>query len=578
MTRSMTAADRGINKKRGTRRNNRVTFGTPAESIVQSSETQGSENIADSTDRPEVEVIFCLSEIPNKAAAFSTSSREDEYKNSSLNSDGSVDSKKRKKSLVDAHLPKLMGMTIPDDGWVIEIKDYGEGGDYDSGKSWTIFRIPRNMYEISKSAYTPKIVSIGPLTPLGLRVDHVRYKAMEEHKKRYLLRLLGYTGTKDARNSVFDDFESDVGERSSSYTRAKPVGLGTLVNAMQDLEKITRKCYSEAIHMKKKNSFVQMMVMDGCFIIELLRLYHKYLNNNKDVDDPIFTTRWMLCTLQRDLLMLENQLPLHVLEVLFHLTKRQEDPDVSLLDLILQFFNPLLRRDEKYLKVDPDKKYDHMLDVFRSSFLPIPVIGPVEDPTKMKDTLHTHSATELEEAGIKFSKKSELGVTDLLNIQFHRSTGTLDIPPLQIDDTTVPLFLNFMAYEQCDRDAEPYFTNHFMFLDRLVNTAKDIEILHTNGVINHALGSDKDVANLINKLSREIIYDADTCHLRQHMRELNMYYEKCSVQWYVWFKTLKRDYFSSPWKVASLFAAIILLLLTFCQTFFSFYGYFKPPK
>ncbi|KAI3980250.1 hypothetical protein MKX01_035656 [Papaver californicum] len=458
-----------------------------------------------------------------------------------------------------------MGMTIPDDGWVIEIEDYGEGGDYDSGKSWTIFRIPRNMYEISKSAYTPKIISIGPF---GHRGDHGRYKAMEEHKKRYLLRLLGYTGTTDPRNLVFDDFKSYVGAGSSSCTRSKPVGLGTLVNAMKDLEKMTRECYSEAIHMKKKNSFVQMMVMDGCFIIELIRLHRKYLINKKDVDDPIFTTRWMLCTLQRDLLMLENQLPFHVLEALFNLTKRQFSKRyVSLLDLILQFFNPLLPRDEKALKVDADKKYNHMLDVFRSSFLPIPEWSgrrSDENEEYCLDPLCYRTRRGVK-GRIKFSNKSDLEVPDLLSIQFHRSTGTLNIPPLQIDDTTVPLFLNFMAYEQFDRDAEPYFTNHFMFLDRLVNTAKDIEILHNKGVINHALGSDKDVANLINKLSREIIYDADTCHLRQHMRELNMYYDKCSVQ-------------CSPWKVASLIAAIILLILTLCQTFFSVYAHFNPPK
>ncbi|KAI3994978.1 hypothetical protein MKX01_019792 [Papaver californicum] len=457
MTRSMTAADRGINKKRDTRRNNRVTFGTPAESIVQNSDTQ----------------IL------------------------------------RKNYLIDAHLPKLRGMTIPYDGWVIEIEDYGEGGDYDSGKSWTIFRIPRNMYEISKSAYTPKIVSIGPF---GHRGDHGRYKAMEEHKKLYLLRLLGYTGATDPRNLELDDFKGYVGAGSSSFTRRKPVGLGTLVNAMKDLEKMTRECYSEAVHMKKKNSF--------------------------DVDDPIFTTRWVLCTHQRDLLMLEMS---------YHFISR-----CIFASSHSPIFNPLLPRGEKSLKVDADKKYNHMLDVFRSSFLPIP-----------KNTVSFHSATELEEAGIKFSNKFELEVPDLLSIQFHRSTGTLNIPPLPIDDTTVPLFLNFMAYEQSDRDAEPYFTNHFMFLDRLVNTAKDIEILHNSGVINHALGSDKDVANLINKLSREIIYDADTCHLRQHMRELNMYYDKCSVQWYV---------------PQALIVAIILLVLTLCQTFFSFYGYFNPPN
>ncbi|KAI3867330.1 hypothetical protein MKW98_001764 [Papaver atlanticum] len=509
--------ERRIHKKKGNRRNNKEAFVKAAESVVEYSNTtqaygsltQGSESVADHSYTP-VDIIFRLSDIHPKATMLSGNQRKNEYQNSNLNSNGGADSDKKKNSLKDAHMPIIRETTIPDDGWVIEINNYGEGGDYDSGKSWTIFRIPRNMSEISKNAYTPKL-------------------------KRYLLRLLGYTDATEHPspvNLVFDDFDGYIDAGSSSFTRRKHVGLGTL-----------------------------MMVMDGCFVIELIRLHHKYLINQKDVDDPIFTTRWMLCTLRRDLLMLENQLPFHVLEELFNLTRRPGlEPDVPLVDLILHFFNPLLRRDLKNLQVNREKNYNHMLDVFRTSFLPIPVIGPVEDPTEMKNTLSTHSATELQEAGIKFSNKSQLEVSDLLSVHFDRSTGTLNIPSLQIDDTTVPLFLKFMAYEQCDREAEPYFTNHFMFLDRLVNTAKDIEILHNYGVVNHALGSDKDVANLINKLSREIIYDADTCHLRKHMGEL------------------KRDHFSSPWKVASLVAAIILLILTFCQTFFSFYGYFKPPK
>ncbi|MCL7040841.1 hypothetical protein MKW94_011872 [Papaver nudicaule] len=543
--------------------------------------SKSSESTPSHKEWPDV-IIFHRSGIhPQAGVLFGMKKQNDNPSTSSLKSYGSGNSnkttrdKKYYRSNEDSSVPNPeKETTVPDDGWVIEINSYGEGADYDSGKSWKIFRIPRNMFEISKNAYIPKLVSIGPF-----HHGDGRYKAMEEHKKRYLLRLLGYTGaTPSPSDNLSEDFVKS--KPSAVSTKSQPaVGLGKLVNAMMSLEKETRACYSENVRMNKNNSFVQMMLMDGCFIVELLRLYYKYSINNKAVDDPIFTTRWMLCTLQRDLLMLENQLPFQVLELLYTLTERPgKDPNnVPLIDLILKFFNPLLRRDLGNIQVNREKNYNHMLDVFRTSFLPISPSGQVENQVTDDSSVLIHSATELQEAGVKFSKKSEQ-VTNLLSVRFDRFTGTLHIPPLQIDDSTLPLFLNFMAYEQCDRDAEPYFSNHFIFLDRLVNTAKDIEILHNKGVINHALGSDKDVANLINKLSREIIYDADTCHLGERMKELNMYYDECADQWYVWFKALKRDYFSSPWTVASLIAAVFLLLLTVCQTYFSFYGYFKPPK
>ena len=51
--------------------------------------------------------------------------------------------------------------------------------------------------------------------------------------------------------------------------------------------------------------------------------------------------------------------------------------------------------------------------------------------------------------------------------------------------------------------------NFFMFFDSLINSPTDVEILHKNGIINHVLGSHKNVANLFNKLCREIVYDLD---------------------------------------------------------------------
>ncbi|KAF6153872.1 hypothetical protein GIB67_001105 [Kingdonia uniflora] len=469
----------------------------------------------------------------------------------------------RKKIRVAARAGKKTnqsGNKIPE--WVINFSNCKEGTEYDLGRAWTIYRVPKNMLEVHRSAYIPKIISIGPFHCCDPSL-HV----MEEHKRRYLLRLLGLTSQD---NRILQPCSP-----KESYPR-----LESLAAAMKLLERKTRECYYETFDIDS-DDFVQMMAIDGCFIIELLRLYHKV-----NVDDPIFTTRWMLRMLQRDLLMLENQLPFFVLQELFNLTRSGKEP--CLIELSLKFFDPLLPREKKLLNVNPLIEYDHLLDLFRTTFLSFiqqmkPTTGwrSIARPQRsgsrslplVEERQLIHSVTELQEAGVKFKKRNG---HDLLDIEFEK--GVLKIPPLYIDDNTVPLLLNFVAYEQCDEEAEPYFTDHLMFFDSLLNSVTDVEILHKNGIVNHVLGSDKDVVNLFNKLGREIVYDVEDCHLAAQMKGVNDYYKsyykkKC----HLWRTNLIRDFFSSPWTFLSLLAAIVLLLLTIAQTVMAFFSYLCPP-
>lgn len=146
--------------------------------------------------------------------------------------------------------------------------------------------------------------------------------------------------------------------------------------------------------------------------------------SQEDVDDPIFTTRWMLRTLQRDLLMLENQLPFFVLQELFNLTSSTQEP--TLIDLVLTFFDPLLPREANIPKLSPMEEYDHILDVFRSSFL-TSVKGKVtsfgweqlQSPNNIplvQERQLIHCMEELRDAGVKIKKREGF---DLLDISFH---------------------------------------------------------------------------------------------------------------------------------------------------------------
>lgn len=152
--------------------------------------------------------------------------------------------------------------------WVININNcLKEGHVYDSGRSWTIYRVPQNMREVHRNAYVPKIISIGPFHYLDRRLQ-----IMEEHKMRYLLRVLGCRG---------QEHEEQIEETNEAEARTgqSTVQLEDLVTAMKVLEQRTRACYSEEFDDIDSDDFVQMMVVDGCFVVELLRLYHRFDKN-----------------------------------------------------------------------------------------------------------------------------------------------------------------------------------------------------------------------------------------------------------------------------------------------------------
>lgn len=169
----------------------------------------------------------------------------------------------------------------------------------------------------------------------------------------------------------------------------------------------------------------------------------------------------------------------------------------------------------------------------------------------------------------------------MLDIRF--SEGLLKIPRLVIDDDTIPLFFNFVALEQCNLVAvNPFFISFFVFLDSLVCSAQDVEILCKRRVINHSLESDWVVASLINKLGREMVYDESKFYFHAQVTLINEHYKaylssRCAQyrrKWYGWWRKLIRDYFSNPWSIISLLAAVVLLILTCLQTIYTIYGFY----
>jgi len=159
-----------------------------------------------------------------------------------------------------------------------------------------IHRVPKLLRKVNRDAYTPKLISIGPL-------HHGKkdLKDMEMLKLRY-----------------FKDFCFRTGKCQKE-----------LASIIEDSEINIRHCYAEASRLSSKE-FVRMILLDGIFIIELfLRKSEKY-KGDFILSKPLLTNHIM-----EDLILLENQLPFFILTELHGLFS----PSVPDLDKSTYFLN-----------------------------------------------------------------------------------------------------------------------------------------------------------------------------------------------------------------------------------------------
>jgi len=112
-------------------------------------------------------------------------------------------------------------------------------------------------------------------------------------------------------------------------------------------------------------------------------------------------------------------------------------------------------------------------------------------------------------------------------------------------------------------------------MDNLIDSSEDVRYLHYCGIIEHWLGNDYEVADLFNRLCQEVAFDPQNSYLSQLSNKVDRNYSR---KWNVLKAILKHKYFNNPWAYFSFFAALVLLVLTLFQSFFTAYPYFNPPS
>ncbi|KAH7661347.1 Armadillo-like helical-containing protein [Dioscorea alata] len=470
------------------------------------------------------------------------------------------------------------------------------------------------------NAYDPSVVAIGPY-------HHDTYKkrptlkAMHDHKWHCVWRLL---------------------LRSTNSKTEAPKLLSKCLKAMKSMDAAVRSRYAEDLANMTSRELALIMLLDGCFIIHVLLNYNgdmKWggipkrvklgeINDNEDSQEEeddiaagheddqeeediaaelqyvmeeeeditagheyvkhliemfpvtvkeieihfqVIQLNKVWDTILLDLVKVENQIPFFIIQTLFDKLKTSGDNNINLVKIADKLLRPLHpshsksstttlpeQSGSKRSTTTPSEDVHHLLHLFHS---------------KLDFEIEwVPSVTELQLAGVEFVDKKGSDVS-FLDISF--KDGTIEIPKVNLHGTTISLFRNLIAYEQCNyRFIEGYVTAYASFMDYMINTPKDVELFELKGIFINQLGTPDHAATFINQLCHHN-QDRGNNYLQGSMREIKNYYNS---KWHKWRAGLKRDHFKNPWTIASLVAAVILLLLTVEQSFFAAYSYFRPPS
>ncbi|KAF9617139.1 hypothetical protein IFM89_034290 [Coptis chinensis] len=414
-------------------------------------------------------------------------------------------------------------------------------------------RVPRSLR--SKDGYMkcfdPEMVSLGPY-----HNGNPSFKPMERFK---------FDAMKRYTNSSLNSYAN----AEQVYEKLKPVALEA-------------KAWYEGQSSVSNEVFARMIYVDACFILDFI---DEFIRKSKisptqgrplrPDNDGVSLRSHDTSIVLRDMMLLENQVPLFVLKELMSITKRSDTIGLQNID---GFINVLIDTPEYFsgeslegqIQGSSNSKHGdrdiresiHLLDIYRKRILGNEVTSP--NSAETESWYSFRSVTELKEAGIKCKR---IGSTHLRKVNFKSNhlSGELLLPHIVIDDMTKCLLVNMIAYElDPSGPLDRGITSYIWFMDSLVDREEDVKELRAKSILLNSLGSDKEVADLFNVLATDLTPDPDSYASVKRKIESH-----CKNSGRVYIANLLHTHFSTPWTTVGFSAAVLILILTMIQTFFA---------
>ncbi|XP_061362816.1 UPF0481 protein At3g47200-like [Gastrolobium bilobum] len=448
--------------------------------------------------------------------------------------------------------------------WMVPIEVMLGSLNHGEVQACSISSVPDEIRDPNDDAYKPKLVSIGPLHRGTTR----HLQLMEEPKWHYMREFLDRKGSQE--------------QTRRSELRLRDCGMEIL-----KMDKVIRASYGGNIELEP-HEFAKIMIVDGCFLLELLIRLGSYMENKTNStysEDPILETEEKVFSVLNDITMLENQIPFIVLKKLYRKvfpngTEIKDDHRVA--DIVRKAFGyPLMN----------SSGGAHILHLMHLSTIEQNQHGSKEVKKASKELVRC--AARLKATGIMIqpgnnSSNLDNKLVDVFNFDINFNGKVLEIPVLHIKETTEVKWRNLIAWEQSRIWIRCKYTSYALFFQGLICCKHDIELLEENGVIvNESKKSKEDLLTLFRTICEGVEHmDSSyselcvslneykrakpwrkwpivTWHLCRVIFEIVVYY------WKNWFTILIRDHVPTVWKLIGVLAAIVLLALTIAQTYYS---------
>lgn len=246
--------------------------------------------------------------------------------------------------------------------------------------------------------------------------------------------------------------------------------LEQMTRTIKEEENNIRASYAESTAWILSYIFVELILNDSIFIAEfILRIYESHEN----IGDLIVDSQFYFSTVLEDLALLENQIPYFCLVKLLNPIIEKFCGNRNLGEVILQLFSV----DDV---ITEPINFNHFTDmyrcVYRKSLGQNSQLTNLDSPIVNKKAVIMKNADMLSSVGVEFEG---VGHRYSLNVTFEE--GCLKMPIFDADEASHVIVRNIIAYEQCHDPENAFTTNYIHFMNCLITSDKDVEILTTSG-------------------------------------------------------------------------------------------------